>query len=62
MKTYLGENEKYNVEGNCKECGKKFTAKVRKKDVDAKSVNCSLCRSLNVEIISSGPARQILME
>lgn len=62
MENYLSENEAYNVEGNCKECGKKFTTKARKKDVDAKSIHCSLCRSLNIEIISSGPVRQILME
>jgi hypothetical protein len=62
MENYLSENEEYEVHAFCKGCNKKFEARVPKKDIDAGNVKCGLCESSNIDIFSSNPVRQILME
>lgn len=60
MDNYLKENEEYKVHAFCKECNKKFEVRALKKDVT--NVKCGLCEGSNIDIISSNPVRQILME
>jgi len=62
MENYLSENEEYKVEGICRECHKRFFIKALKKDVDLGNIKCSLCDGINLEIFSSKPVREVLME
>jgi len=60
MESYLSEKEEYIVEGLCKDCNKKFQRRTLKKDIE--NIRCSLCESINIEIVTSNPVRNILME
>ena len=62
MENYLNENEEYKVEGLCKNCNKKFGVRASKRDIDISNIKCNLCESMNIEIFSSKPVRQILIE
>jgi len=60
MENYLSENEEYEVIAQCKNCNKDFKRRSLKKDLG--NIRCSLCESINIEIFSTNPVRQILME
>lgn len=62
MENYLNENEEYKVEGFCRACNQKFGLRAPKKDIDSGNIKCSICESSNLEIFSSNPVRQILIE
>jgi len=62
MENYLNENEEYKVEGFCKHCNRKFELRIPKKDVDGGKIRCSICEGIKIEVFSSNPVRQILIE